>query len=580
MIRSIRSDKKKFRHAVFQKGFNAVLAERTIEATKRDSTNGPGKSALLEIMHFCLGGKKGPTLSKGHLDDWKFTAELELGGSSCSATRSIRSQNRVGIKGGHSGWPATPSADAAGCPYMSNEDWKRVLGSLMYGLEPGYEQKYRPSFRSLVSYRMRTGGRDSGHLDPFSNGPRQTEWDRQVSTAYLLGLGWEFASRRQDLRDRKNALRQVKAATKSGIIAGVIGSVGELEARRIRLSEQAAVEERELSTFQVHGQYRDLEAKASEYTDLIQGALDENAMDEGLLADYGEGIMSVPDADPDQVCAVYRDAGMVLPDHIMESIRSTVDFHSRVVSNRRDFLSAEIDRVNERVRRRTRLIASLSDKKAKVMSILDSHGALEEFMALQGAHQATLAELRDVDAALENIKKFEEGKSALKVDGEILLREANADLASRRSQREGAVLAFNAYSRRLYKKPGDLTVDVGAGGYKFDIKIERPPSRGFESMKVFCYDLMLATLWSQKGGPPPFLVHDSAIFADVDSRQAAAALTLAKRESERHGFQYICTINHDSVPRGDLDDGFDFDGHVRLRLTDATDDGGLFGFRM
>lgn len=74
-------------------------------------------------------------------------------------------------------------------------------------------------------------------------------------------------------------------------------------------------------------------------------------------------------------------------------------------------------------------------------------------------------------------------------------------------------------------------------------------------------------------------MHDSAIFADVDSRQIASALTLAERESKRHGFQYICTMNHDSVPRDDLG-GLDFDGHVRLRLTDATDDGGLFGFRM
>lgn len=64
MIRAIRADNKMFKPAVFREGLNVVLAKRTIEATKRDSTNGLGKSALLEIINFCLGGRKGATLSK------------------------------------------------------------------------------------------------------------------------------------------------------------------------------------------------------------------------------------------------------------------------------------------------------------------------------------------------------------------------------------------------------------------------------------------------------------------------------------------------------------------------------------
>lgn len=579
MIRAVRADRATFKPAVFQPGLNVVLAKRTIEATKRDSTNGLGKSALLEIINFCLGGNKGATLSKGHVDDWKFTVEMELGGLPCSVTRSVQAQGRVDVDGDARGWPVAPRTDIGGRTYLAVDDWKAVLGHLMYGLEPDAGRKYWPSFRSLAAYRIRTAGKDSGYLDPFSNRARQLPWSRQVSTAYLLGIGWEFASMRQDLRDRENTLRQLRAASDTGILAEIAGSAGELEARMMRLSEQADMEARELAAFRVHEQYRELESRANAYADRIRRTSDENVVDRALLADYREGVVEVPDASIEDVKAIYKDAGMELPGHVVESVEAVQAFHKKVVINRKGFLAAEIERANERIGRRDSLISSLSEKKAAIMELLDGHGALEEFRALQSSHQSTLAELADVKTKLENVKKIEAGKNSLKVDGAVLLQSTKADLASRQSQRERAVLTFNAYSRHLYQKPGDLTIDVGAGGYEFDIKIERSSSQGFENMKVFCYDLMLAALWSKRAKSPPFLVHDSAIFADVDSRQIASALTLAERESKRHGFQYICTMNHDSVPRNDLG-GLDFDGHVRLRLTDATDDGGLFGFRM
>jgi len=56
-------------------------------------------------------------------------------------------------------------------------------------------------------------------------------------------------------------------------------------------------------------------------------------------------------------------------------------------------------------------------------------------------------------------------------------------------------------------------------------------------------------------------------------------LQLAAKESERLGFQYICTMNSDSIPTKDFNDNFNFNSYVRVTFTDATDDGGLLGIR-
>jgi uncharacterized protein YydD (DUF2326 family) len=95
-------------------------------------------------------------------------------------------------------------------------------------------------------------------------------------------------------------------------------------------------------------------------------------------------------------------------------------------------------------------------------------------------------------------------------------------------------------------------------------------------MKIFCYDLMLAQLWSQNTSSPHILIHDSTIFDGVDERQVALALELSARESERLGFKYICTLNSDEIPSAAFSPEFNFDSFVRLRLTD-NEGGNLLG---
>ena len=58
---------------------------------------------------------------------------------------------------------------------------------------------------------------------------------------------------------------------------------------------------------------------------------------------------------------------------------------------------------------------------------------------------------------------------------------------------------------------------------------------------------------------------------------AAAAIELAREVTEYKGTQYICALNSDMVPYDDFSDGFDFDKHVRCRLTDGDPSGTLLG---
>ncbi|NUO08146.1 MAG: hypothetical protein HUU08_05595 [Candidatus Brocadia sp.] len=74
-------------------------------------------------------------------------------------------------------------------------------------------------------------------------------------------------------------------------------------------------------------------------------------------------------------------------------------------------------------------------KRAELMLVLKEHGALEEYTQLQNNHQKTVAELKDLAIKIENLKTFEQGKSELAVEIELLQQQSGTDLPERKAQK-------------------------------------------------------------------------------------------------------------------------------------------------
>jgi len=581
MIYSVMSDNQAFKRIDFQKGFNVILAERTKDSTKKDSRNGLGKSTLIEIIHFCLGANKGETLGKKELDGWNFTLDLDIGSKRFHITRNTKDTNKIIVKGDYSDWPIKPDLDEkTGRAIITARNWNKLLGMLLFGLQGEYDEfKYVPTFRSLISYFMRRDGQRGAFLSPFQQYKSQKEWDIQVNNAFMLGLGWEYASKWQVLKDRESVLAQIKQEAQAGLLVNIMGSIGELEATKIRVEAQVKQEEEHLKSFKVHPQYSKIEIEANELTEKIHKLVNDNMNDKRLLEHYEASLKGEVEANSESVKKIYEEAGLVLPDLVTKRLDDVLTFHKQVVVNRKEFLKTEMERIKGDIAKRELQKQELSDKRADLLQVLKEHGALEEYTQLQNNHQKSVSELKDLNIRIENLNKFEQGKSSITVEQELLRQQATTDMNQRKVQKEKAVLLFNSNSEALYNAPGNLSIDVSKTGFKYGVTIERSGSHGIGNMKIFCYDLMLAQIWAEKNPSPKLLVHDSIIFADVDERQKALALELAAKEADRLGFQYICTMNSDSIPRQDFSQNFNFDKYVRKTFTDATDDGGILGIR-
>jgi uncharacterized protein YydD (DUF2326 family) len=590
MILGVRSDRSavknlkfkdvQFKNVEFKEGFNVILANRTKSSTNKDSRNGLGKSTLIEIIHFCLGANS-PSLIVKELEDWTFIIDIILRGKVYSIHRNTSSPNKVKIEGeDFSGWPIKPTYDKnKRAFFMKKSDWIIVLGYLLFNLSPElYKQEYTPTFRSLISYFIRRGV--SSFQDPFKHFPQQKEWDIQVNNAYLLGLNWEFASQFQNIKDKKNTLDGLKKASEQGLLKGYVGSLGELGADRIRLENEIQKLEQQLTTFKVHPQYYEVQKQADTLTNEIHKLVNNNTLNKQILSKYEESFIEENDVSLEEVEKTYKEAGFVFEANLKRSLENVLSFHKEIVSNRREYLQTEIIRLKSEIEAQEHQIEFLSNKRSELLNILKTHGALEEYIKLQGRMNTLKQDLENIKNKIDNIKKFDEGKSALKIENEQLLQTTRRDLDDRKSLVEEAIQIFNEYSEYLYSEPGILSIEAKDKGFKFDINIKRTRSQGIGYMKVFCYDLMLIRLNSERLNIK-FLIHDSTIFDGVDERQIAKAMELAASESAKYGFQYICAINSDSVPYNDFIGSFrsEFDNSIRLELTDETEESGLLGFR-
>lgn len=577
MIHSITCNRREFRTINFLPGFNMVISDTTERSTAKDSRNGTGKTTLIEIFHFCLGSNPRGLLRSEALAGWIFSLELDINGKVYNVSRGVSDPTTITVEGDVSALGIGTGGSRAQITVI---EWLRILGRMMFSLDEN--TKYAPTARSLLSYFIRrmSDWKGSSYVSPFENYPKQLEWDKQVNNAYLLGLNWLDASSWQILRDREKVIQQLQAEAQAGTLPFLGGKIGDLETSKVLTANKITSLREQIKSFKVHPQYQSIQEEANRLTQEIHELVNESFNQRSILSIYEQSIAQEAAPETDAIQKLYKAAGVELPSAVTKQISDVINFHNEVVHNRRQFLQDEIQRVRGRIRSLENKIEERTTNRAERLGVLRTHGALEEYSALQSSLNSLEAQYAELEVKIASVKQLDAGKTSLKIDIAVLEQKAKRSYDELSAIRNRAIELFNANSEALYSAPGKLIITISPTGFKFDIKIQRLGSTGIGNMNTLCYDLVIAELWSKRRVSPGFLVHDSTIFDGVDVRQTAHALELAAKRSIENGFQYICMMNSDAIPIANFSPKFSIEPYVRIRLRDDTPDGGLLGIRI
>lgn len=557
---------------------SVVLADRAQSAQTTDSRNGAGKTTLVQIIDFCLGARgRGETLEKLEGKGWDFTLAFDVMSHELSVTRDVDDPSSVKVEGPLREVGLLESDDdrrALTTTISSLTDW---LGAVAYQLPARVmREQNAPTFRRLLGHQMRY--RADAFNSPFESFAREPSVATQVDNAFLLGLDWGLATEWQRLKDRAKTL---DALGRQGVEEAT-QELGELEARRARLDSRVRKLRQQVSEFRVLPEYRDIELRANERTQLMQNLANDRTANRRLLSMYetqlGEASQS---ADATDIETIFSEASVLFGDDVKRSLQQVAAFHEQVARNRRDYLESEVRRLLEEDARLTERLTSVEEERRHDLQLLSTSGAIDDFGALQQRLGQASAELEATDAEILRLRALRNGKAALRLETLELQERVSRDLDERRESYSDVVADFADIFERLYGEPADLVVDVGAAGYQFRTVLPKSGSHGVGKISIFAYDLAIATAWARRGHGLGFVIHDSVLFDGVDERQKAAALALAGERGRELGFQYIVTLNSDDVPFAELEHlNMKMNDYVVSRLTDQSEDGGILGMRV
>lgn len=593
MILSIESSLPTFKPVKFQEGLNVLLSDTVPEATEGQTRNSAGKTSLIEVIHFLLGSKcdKTSLFRSPALFEHMFFGEFQFANVKFRVGRTGSDPSKVYAFEGLQDFDELPLRTDRKSErlFISNENWKTFLGHIIFGLpaDPNgtlYAESFTPTFRSMISYFARRDNSE-GFIGPERQAESQQRWDWQVNLSYLFGLDWRIPYELQKVRNRENALEELKKAAKGDALGFVIGTVPELRSK-LTVAESKAKERREhLDNFRVLDSYNELSARAARAKTQMQQLSRETVSLRETLNHLEEALVSETPPDPNLIEQMYASAGIELPGVALKRLDEVKQFHESIIRNRFSHLQKQIIETQAKISENANKVGILDEERQELLQILKDSGALEDFLMLQRELAELEAEAAQLQERFKAAEILEGEKTQLELDRKNIHRRLQNDHRERKERLDEAILLVTDTISKLYDdRSGRFEIAATENGPEFKISIEGDRGGGIASMEIFCLDLTLLRLTSARTHPPGpgpgFLIHDSHMFDGVDERQISRALQLGFATAEKKRLQYIVTMNSDIFDRLPLPKHIERTKVVLpTRLSDETETGGLFGFR-
>jgi len=565
----------RFKVVNFQPGLNIVVAERKEESSQGESRNGTGKTSLVLLVRYLLGGSLPARLKRPEFERWRFTLEVLLPGAggqeeTVRVTRGVSdAQTRISVVG----WS-----------YIENRsdlrvaEWRAAQAAVLFSLREDAPPELTPG--ALWAYFLR-----SQFGTPVRVQPTDSEWLVGLKLGYLLGLAPNVAAAPGEVATLERQRKALNQAISEGALqhlrldeaqlrselAGVLGE-------RSRLAGQ-------LENFQVNSEYESNQQRANELSQSIR-RINEELLALANRASELDRVINEETARADatedsRIGRMYRELGLVLPDQVSRRFDEVSSFHQSVARNRAQFLIAERDDVADRMTRLSESRRQQDADRAGVMVILRSSVAFDTFLTAQSRLAQLETQALDIERRLDTAASVGEIATVIRGKRTESERVVRQELQDRQDFLVAGPLAlFKELGQEIYSdRVSDLLVSSGKdGAVRVAPQVSGDASDGIRGVETFLLDVTLVVTSLSLGRSPGLLIHDSHLFDAVDHRQVASCLNIGARLAEQFEFQYVVTMNSDFLRSVVSEGSFDPSPYLLDVGLSDSEGGGLFGF--
>lgn len=577
-LSALGSSDSRFKSLDFTSGLNILVADRTESSAQGESRNSVGKTSFVKILRYIMGGDLPSEFKTAELAEHSFYATMSLPSldgkteDQVKVTRQVSPTTRVQI----SGWSFVTEREP-----IHVEEWRALQMQHLFHI-PG--EATRPTPGQLWGQLVRT----------FFGTPTkvyqvEADWESGVRIGHLLGLSPEILSRSGELDQLTKQGKVIRKAVKEGALTHLTLDEPKLRAQLANVRRQRDRAQESLSVFKVDDQYAEHQRDADKLTASIQRLNDEGLALQRRTRELEAALQDEIDPAEDsaltaKLTRVYNELGVALPELVKRRFDEVSEFHHSVVRNRHIFLQQELETATTRLKFVDTERQRRDTKRSEILSLLSETIALETFLTVQRDLARLESEVADLERRVEAATSISQINDRVKLKTAELVASVRTELHERSSSLDESIAVFDELGSEIYtdREANLLVAPTDKGTLKVTPRVSGDASTGVRSVETFMFDMTCMIAAIKNNRAPRVLIHDSHLFDAIDGRQIASCLNVGARLAERHGFQYIVALNSDFIDLVETqsDGAFDAEPYIMsTRLTDATDDGGLFGFR-
>jgi uncharacterized protein YydD (DUF2326 family) len=522
----------------FHQGLNLIVDTSPSLESERTTGNNVGKTTVLRLIDFCLGGD-----SKEIYSDTEFKArgnsQIKDFLDSTHVIVSLELSNGLRIKRSFSNKGKEKLLEVNGENFSSVDKFRIKLQEEMF-----HSDVERPSFRQMIAKNLRI---DNQRMENIVKVLHATTNIVEYEALYLFWLGVNTDSQKE-----KQRLHELIRSEKTHLARlSKTGNTLDLVKQKLH-SIAAQIEElsKKKASFNLNEDYEknlDLLNETREKQNFCSGKLAQLAMRKMLIQESKEELeQETAHIDTTQIGELYARAKLLMKE-IQVSFEETVHFHNSLIAEKIKYVTEELPKLTSEMEATTKELESLRRLDKELSEKLRQNGVTQDMERLA----VELNRLHEEKGQLENQKaSFESLQDSIEklnaaFDG------INQTIRSKQDLIEERVALFNKYfedlSNKLYGERYILTAPHENGHYSLSIdNWEGNPSTGKKKGQIAAFDFAsILFADSLNLDALHFIVHDR--MENVHDNQLRTLVQMANDLP----LQYIVPILRDKMP-GDI----------------------------
>jgi uncharacterized protein YydD (DUF2326 family) len=534
----IEKDKEIIRHIKFKKGINLIVDTSNIE-NQKESGNNVGKTTVLKLVDFCLGGNaKQIWSSKQFKQTTSPLVEKFLGNNNVLITLCLGdsfedNKNDIVIKRNFLK-RNKKIAKINEKNYTNNEEFETELNKLIFN-----SKQQKPTFRQLIPRSIR---KDANQMDSVVEYLTFTSKNDYESIYFFLfdlvkasDLSMqkkiEEATKKYAENVIKNTFQQKNSNAVSQSLALVNHQISELLDKKNTFNINLKFKEEALILKETRANIHKITSALSDYHFKLK--LYEESIKE---IKSGEANINVQ-----EVKALYEDATRYIP-NLQKTFDEALTFHQNLISNKVNFISADIPNLKENIEKLTKDWHAELETEKKIIEKQKKEGSLADYELIVSQLNGKYEEKGKLSEELEKLSDLEQSlKESL--DNIDKLNE-NIEKFDEFLQKE--ITEFNKYfaeySKLFYGEAFVFSADkdIKKQFYAFNIyNTEGNVGDGKKKGIIAAYDLAFISYFNTKSFErPKFIMHDK--IEGIHGNQLKSLIELVN--SDEFNGQYIASV--------------------------------------